>query len=83
MPARPKASRRPLRRLTIIFEPALYAEIETVAKSIGLQIAPCARMLIIEALATRAAFPPMLSTAERLKQLQGRATPTAPRRPRR
>jgi hypothetical protein len=80
--ARPKTSRARLRRLTIIFEPPLYAEIESLAKAIGLQLAPCARMLIIEALATRTAFPPMLSSAQRLKQLQAGATPTAPRRPR-
>lgn len=83
MPARPRTTRARLRRLTIIFEPPVYAEIEVLAKSIGLQLAPCARMLIIEALATRSAFPPMLTSAERLKELQGRTTPTAPRRPKR
>jgi hypothetical protein len=82
MPAE-RTPRPRLHRLTIIFEPPIYTEIQTLAKSIGLQMAPCARMLIIEALATRAAFPPMLSSAERLKLLQAGATPTAPRRPRR
>jgi hypothetical protein len=45
------------RRLTINFDAAVYAEIKTLAKSIGLGLASCGRMLIIEALATRAASP--------------------------
>ena len=82
MPAK-RTARPRLHRLTIVFEPPLYSEIEYLAKSIGLGLAPCARMLVIEALATRAAFPPMLSATQRLKQLQAGATPTAPRQPRR
>jgi transcriptional regulator with XRE-family HTH domain len=45
------------RRLTINFEAPLYVEIETLAKSLGLGLASCGRMLIIEALAMRAASP--------------------------
>ena len=69
MPATRKPRRPRLRRLTIIFEPGVYAELERLAKSLGLQLAPCARMLVIEALATRTTGPP--------------ATPTAPRQPQR